>query len=104
MEWPISIVSARYCRNTVPHFIGKVLSHSTTGYVVCLFDFCDSVDATTGKLMMLPTDLVLLQDPKFSKWVAVYAKDGQKFNQDFSKAFQKLEELGTSNLKPTEWA
>jgi catalase (peroxidase I) len=54
--------------------------------------------------MMLPTDLVLLQDPKFAKWVAVYAKDGQKFSQDFSKAFQKLEELGTSNLKPTEWA
>lgn len=62
------------------------------------------VDASTGRLMMLPTDLVLLQDAKFKRWVDVYAKDGQKFNQDFSKAFQKLEELGTSGLVPTEWA
>jgi cytochrome c peroxidase len=63
-----------------------------------------SVDAPTGKLMMLPTDVVLLEDKKFSKWVSVYAKDGQKFNADFSKAFQKLEELGTKNLTPTLWA
>lgn len=54
--------------------------------------------------MMLPTDLVLLQDKKFLKWVQVYAKDANKFNTDFVKAFQKLEELGTSNLTPTEWA
>jgi catalase (peroxidase I) len=62
------------------------------------------VDASTGKLMMLPTDLVLLQDASFMKWVQVYAKDGPKFEQDFSAAFNKLEELGTSNLTPTEWA
>jgi len=61
------------------------------------------VDAPTGKLMMLPTDLVLLQDKKFLKWVQVYAKDADKFNKDFSAAFQKLEELGTSNLTPTAW-
>lgn len=54
--------------------------------------------------MMLPTDLVLLQDKKFMKWVQEYAKDGAKFNEDFTKAFQKLEELGTSNLTPTKWA
>ena len=54
--------------------------------------------------MMLPTDLVLLQDKKFAKYVKEYAKDGQKFNKDFSKAFQKLEELGTKNLTPVDWA
>jgi cytochrome c peroxidase len=54
--------------------------------------------------MMLPTDLVLLQDKKFLKWVQVYGKDGNKFNDDFSKAFQKLEELGTQNLTPAVWA
>ena len=53
---------------------------------------------------VLLSDLVLLQDKKFAKWVAVYAKDGEKFNQDFTAAFQKLEELGTSGLTPTEWA
>ena len=62
------------------------------------------VDATTGKLMMLPSDLVLLEDKKFAKWVATYAKDGDLFFKDFTAAFQKLEELGTSNLTPTEWA
>ena len=54
--------------------------------------------------MMLPTDLVLIKDKKFGKYVKMYAKDGDKFNKDFSKAFQKLEELGTQDLKPTEWA
>ena len=62
------------------------------------------VDAPTGKLMMFPSDLVLLQDKKFLKWVKVYGKDGNKFFDDFSKAFNKLEELGTSGLTPTEYA
>jgi cytochrome c peroxidase len=54
--------------------------------------------------MMLPSDLVLLEDKSFRKWVEAYAKDDAKFDADFTKAFQKLEELGTSNLTPTEWA
>jgi cytochrome c peroxidase len=62
------------------------------------------VNSPSGSLMMLPSDLVLLQDKKFSKHVSVYAKDAAKFNSDFAKAFQKLEELGTSGLTPTEWA
>ena len=57
-----------------------------------------------GSLMMLPTDLVLIQDKSFLKWVQVYGKDAKKFESDFSKAFQKLEERGTSNLTPVEWA
>ena len=61
------------------------------------------VDGATGKLMMLPTDYVLLDDKSFLKWVNVYAKDGGKFDKDFAKTFQKLEELGTSGLKATEW-
>jgi cytochrome c peroxidase len=61
------------------------------------------VDAGTGKLMMLPSDLVLLDDKSFMKWVKVYAKDGKKFDEDFAAAFQKLTELGTSGLTPTEW-
>jgi cytochrome c peroxidase len=62
------------------------------------------VDASTGHLMMLPTDLVLLQDEKFLTHVKTYANDRAKFNEDFTAAFQKLEELGTSNLKAVEWA
>jgi cytochrome c peroxidase len=61
------------------------------------------VDGGTGRLMMLPSDVVLLQDKSFLKWVNVYAKDGKKFDSDFAKSFQKLQENGTTGLKATEW-
>ena len=44
--------------------------------------------------MMLPTDMVLIEDPSFRKWVQLYAKSEDKFFDDFAKAFQKLTELG----------
>lgn len=56
-----------------------------------------------GSLMMLPTDLVLLKDKSFAKYVKIYAENADKFNSDFAAAFQKLEELGTSGLAPTQW-
>ena len=48
--------------------------------------------------MMLPSDLVLIEDADFKKYVELYAKDQKKFFSDFCAAFQKLEELGTSGL------
>jgi cytochrome c peroxidase len=48
----------------------------------------------TGELMMLPSDLALVEDSNFSKYVHLYAKDEELFFSDFSKAFQKLVELG----------
>jgi cytochrome c peroxidase len=48
----------------------------------------------TGQLMMLPTDLALIEDPAFKKYVDLYAKDQKKFFEDFSAAFNKLLELG----------
>ena len=48
--------------------------------------------------MMLPSDIALIEDSEFKKYVDVYAKDQKKFFADFSQAFQKLEELGTKNL------
>jgi len=56
-------------------------------------------DAKTKTLMMLPADIVLIQDSKFKKLVETYANDNARFLKDFAVAFQKLEELGTSNLK-----
>lgn len=47
-----------------------------------------------GELMMLPTDMELVKDPEFKKWVDVYAQDKDKFYKDFSDAFAKLIELG----------
>lgn len=46
------------------------------------------------ELMMLPTDMSLIQDPEFKKWVDIYAKDKDRFFDDFKKAFAKLVELG----------
>jgi len=48
----------------------------------------------SGKLMMLPADLSLVEDPEFKKYVELYAKDEQLFFKDFAAAFEKLEELG----------
>ena len=47
-----------------------------------------------GKLMMLPTDMALVQDPEFRKWVEIYAKDEEKFFKDFADVFSRLLELG----------
>jgi cytochrome c peroxidase len=52
----------------------------------------------TGTLMMLPTDMALLTDPEFKKWVDVYAKDEKAFFDDFSKAFAKLLALGVTEF------
>lgn len=51
--------------------------------------------------MMLPTDMVLVRDPSFRKYVIQYANDdGFLFERDFADAFQKLLELGTQELTP----
>ncbi|KAJ1621153.1 heme peroxidase [Pavlovales sp. CCMP2436] len=55
----------------------------------------------SGKLMMLPSDLVLVKDAKFKKYVELYAKDAKAFYADFSKAYARLLELGTQGLTPT---
>eukprot|EP00529_Nitzschia_sp_RCC80_P029791 CAMPEP_0113454324 /NCGR_PEP_ID=MMETSP0014_2-20120614/7804_1 /TAXON_ID=2857 /ORGANISM="Nitzschia sp." /LENGTH=316 /DNA_ID=CAMNT_0000345725 /DNA_START=220 /DNA_END=1167 /DNA_ORIENTATION=+ /assembly_acc=CAM_ASM_000159 len=54
----------------------------------------DQFEDSTGQLMMLPTDIMLVAEPDFKKWVEVYAKDEDKFFQDFAAAFAKLLSLG----------
>jgi len=54
------------------------------------------------ELMMLPTDMALVQDPKFKPWVEKYAKDRDLFYEHFGKAFHKLTELGV-NRDETEY-
>lgn len=49
---------------------------------------------TEEELMMLPTDMALVADPEFKKYVELYAKDKDVFFQDFSRAFARLMELG----------
>ncbi|ORY76267.1 heme peroxidase [Leucosporidium creatinivorum] len=56
------------------------------------------------ELMMLPTDLALIEDDAFRPWVHAYAEDKDKFFADFAKAFAKLIELGVDRTKPYESA
>jgi len=44
----------------------------------------------TGELMMLPSDIVLIQDKEFRKYVEMYAKNQDLFLQDFSAVVGKL--------------
>lgn len=60
-------------------------------------------DEATRKLMMLPTDLVLIEDPAFKVYVERYAKDQDAFFADFTKSWIKLSENGHSNLHVVEW-
>ena len=60
-------------------------------------------DKASASLMMLPADMALVEDKEFRKWVETYAKDEQRFFEDFAKAFSKLLELGvefTRDSKP----
>merc|ERR1719273_2511830 len=50
------------------------------------------VDAATGKLMMLPTDMVMKTDPEFRKYSKLYIEDEATFMKDFAAAFKKLTE------------
>lgn len=52
------------------------------------------------ELMMLPTDIALIEDEAFKPWVDAYAEDKDLFFADFSKVFAKLVELGVDRTKP----
>ena len=49
---------------------------------------------STGKLMMLPTDMVMIWDEEFRRHVRRYAADEDEFYKDFATAFAKLLALG----------
>ncbi|KAE9367582.1 class II peroxidase [Stipitochalara longipes BDJ] len=56
--------------------------------------FVNYDEDTGSELMMLPTDIALTQDNAFRPWVELYARDKERFFEDFSKVFAKLVELG----------
>lgn len=63
----------------------------------------DQFEDSTGKLMMLPSDMILIHDPEFKKVAEVYAKDEAAFFADFAKAFAKLLELGVPFPASKPW-
>ena len=60
-------------------------------------------DSNTKSLMMLPTDMALVQDEGFKKHVLKYAEDGQAFFDDFSRVVVKLFELGVPFTQRERW-
>merc|ERR1712072_435120 len=56
------------------------------------------LESQDKKLMMLSTDMCLVTDPKFKHWTEKYAADEEAFFRDFASAWQKLTELGCTNL------
>jgi cytochrome c peroxidase len=63
----------------------------------------DQYEDASGNLMMLPSDMALLADPEFKKWVELYAKNEDRFFKDFAKAFSKLLELGVPFASTKPW-
>ena len=55
----------------------------------------DQFEDSSGKLMMLPSDIALCWDKTFRAYVILYSKDEDQFFKDFSRAFGKLLALGT---------
>jgi catalase (peroxidase I) len=43
-------------------------------------------------LKMLPSDVTLLQDERYSKWVHLYCKNCQSFLESVKSAFMKLDQ------------
>ncbi|KAI8047522.1 heme peroxidase [Gilbertella persicaria] len=51
-------------------------------------------DKQNPDIMMLPIEITMLHDEKLKPYFELYAKDQDKFFDDFAKAFKKLIELG----------
>lgn len=55
-----------------------------------MWDGPEQYEDPSGKLMMLPTDMALIEDEKFLPYVKLYAADEQAFFKDFAEAFGAL--------------
>ena len=57
-----------------------------------------------GVEAMLLAVQALIKDKSFKKWVDLYAKDEERFFDDFAEAYQKLLHLGVPVNNPGEHA
>ncbi|RDX79994.1 L-ascorbate peroxidase 3, partial [Mucuna pruriens] len=56
--------------------------------------FVELLKGNSKDLLKLPTDKALVEDPIFSKYVEMYAKDENTFFADYATSHKKLSELG----------
>ncbi|CAL0311456.1 unnamed protein product [Lupinus luteus] len=61
--------------------------------------FVELLKADSKELLKLPTDKALVEDPKFRKYVELYATDEDVFLEDYAVSHKKLSQLGFI-LKP----
>lgn len=78
----------------------KRLDNGVEQYVYIDEDLNDEEDPEeVEELMMLPTDIALIQDLSFRPWVELYAERKDIFFNHFAKVFAKLLELGIKRDK-----
>ena len=65
--------------------------------VKTLYGQLQYTDEETGELMMLPTDIALLEDASFARHVGRYAANQATFFKEFAAAYGKLLNLGCPN-------
>ncbi|CAH8329487.1 unnamed protein product [Eruca vesicaria subsp. sativa] len=56
--------------------------------------FVELLRGESEGLLKLPSDLTLLEDPEFRRYVELYAKDEDAFFRDYAESHKKLSELG----------
>ncbi|KAK7309372.1 hypothetical protein RJT34_06037 [Clitoria ternatea] len=56
--------------------------------------FVELLKEESQDLLKLPTDKALVEDPRFRKYVELYAKDEDAFFVDYASSHKKLSELG----------
>jgi len=56
--------------------------------------FVELLKGESEGLLKLPTDIALLDDPEFCRYVELYAKDEDAFFKDYAVSHKKLSELG----------
>lgn len=56
--------------------------------------FVELLHGESEGLLKLPTDIALLDDPEFRRYVELYAKDEDAFFKDYAVSHKKLSELG----------
>lgn len=72
----------------------KKLDNGITQFIYVDPDLSAEEAAEEEPLMMMPTDMVLIKEPAFEKWVSIYAADHERFFADFANVFSRLLELG----------
>ncbi|GAV62898.1 peroxidase domain-containing protein [Cephalotus follicularis] len=56
--------------------------------------FLELLQGESEGLLKLPTDVALMDDPEFHRYVELYAKDEDAFFRDYAESHKKLSELG----------